>query len=32
MAEKIENISAGKGHQFFPGSFVCIFGVSGSGE
>ena len=32
MAEKSEDIFSGKSHQFFPGSFVCIFGLSGSGE
>ena len=31
MAEKDEQIFSGKSHQFFPGSFVCIFGISGAG-
>ena len=31
MAENDEQIFSGKSHQFFPGSFVCIFGISGAG-
>lgn len=34
MAKKLDEkqVFSGKTHHFFPGSFVCLFGVSNSGK